>query len=355
MDRPLQSSQSPIYIEGTKILVIGDPHFKVSNVRETDLMVIAILRQAKSLLPDIIVVLGDVLDRHESIHVTPLTKSVIFLMKLSEIAPTYVLIGNHDMKNNRQFLPEEHPFVALKYVNNNRIFICDTTQSVFIKNERYVFVPYVPPGRFLEALNKVDGWQTAKCIFAHQEFRGAQMGAIVSTEGDEWSLDNPFVISGHIHDYQELKLNILYVGTPIQHTYSDSQIKTISLFVFGDTRSQERIPLGLPRKQIIRMCCANVSTYTIPENSELKIIISGLSAEIKAVMKHPNIEIWRKQGHKITYKDIPIERNNERNLVRDSTEVNYPRFSTLMNDYVSGDIEMRTIYQESMGFNNSIF
>ena len=78
------------------VLVIGDPHFKISNVCDTDLMVESIIRIATERHPDIIVVLGDILDRHENIHVSPLTRSIKFLTSLMTIAPTYALIGNHD-------------------------------------------------------------------------------------------------------------------------------------------------------------------------------------------------------------------------------------------------------------------
>ncbi len=68
-------------------------------------------------------------------------------------------------------------------------------------------VPYVPPGRFVEALNIIDNewWKNVNCIFAHQEFYGCKMGAIESIEGDKWDHSFPLVISGHIHSEQRLK------------------------------------------------------------------------------------------------------------------------------------------------------
>jgi len=264
-------------------LIIGDPHFKVANIRETNAMVEAIVRVSLQRRPDIIIVLGDVLDRHETIHVSPLTRAVKFLARLMEIAPTYVLIGNHDLKNNRQFLSDEHPFNALKYWGN-RMTVVDTTTMVTLNGHEFVFVPYVPPGRFVEALDQCPGWERATCIFAHQEFRGAQMGAITSIDGDDWPLINPYVITGHIHDYQEPQVNILYTGTPIQHAFGDRHDKTISYVTFHSPieRHRERIDLGLPRKQIVRITCAEVSTYVPQANCELKIIIRGISGEIKA-------------------------------------------------------------------------
>lgn len=343
----------PNLSEEPACLVIGDPHFKVANVRETDAMVEAIVRTATETPLDFIVVLGDVLDRHETIHVSPLTRATKFLARLMEIAPTYVLIGNHDLKNNRQFLSDEHPFGALKQWGDN-MTIVDTHIMATIKGRRFDFVPYVPPGRFVEALDTCKEWEQAACIFAHQEFQGCQMGAIVSTEGDAWPLTHPFVVSGHIHDYQEPQVNILYTGTPIQHAFGDRHDKTISYFTF-ESRSQRehrRIDLGLPRKQIVRISCAEVSTYTPPDNCELKIIIRGTSGEIKATIKHPSIDGWKRAGYKIVYKDIPLNKvdNNQDDQPGKPLVSKAPlRFSTVLYNTINNNPRLGVLYNKIFG------
>lgn len=333
------------------MLAIGDPHFKVSNVRETDLMVEAIYRKAREYNPDIIIVLGDVLDRHETIHVSPLTRAIKFLGALMQIAPVYVLIGNHDLKNNRQFLSDEHPFTALKYWGH-RMTVVDTTTVTIIKGQKFVFVPYVPPGRFEEALNVCPGWQDATCIFGHQEFYGCQMGAIISEEGDVWPLTHPYVVTGHIHDYQEPQVNILYTGTPIQHAFGDRHDKTISLFTYHSpqVRDHNRIDLGLPRKHIVKITCAEVSTYVPQPNCELKIAIRGTSGEIKAIMKHPNIDIWKKAGYKIVYKDLPLDKVDmpfdDNNPVISKAPL---RFSTVLYNTISNNPRLGALYNKIFG------
>lgn len=345
MEQPRDTEGSPV-----TALVIGDPHFKVANVRETDGMVDAIIRTAIDRHPDIIVVLGDILDRHETVHVSPLTRAIKFLGRLKEIAPTFVLIGNHDLKNNRQFLSDEHPFSALKFWGGN-MTIVDSTTLVNIKDQTFVFVPYVPPGRFEEALNKCQGWESSSCIFGHQEFKGAQMGAIISIEGDEWPLTYPYVVTGHIHDYQEPQVNILYTGTPIQHAFGDRHDKTISYFKYysSNERDHERIDLGLPRKHIIRITCADVSTYVPQQNMELKIIISGTSGEIKAIMKHPNIDIWKKAGYKIVYKDVPLGKSDSDDLDNPLISKAPLRFSTVLYNTISNNPRLGALYNKIFG------
>lgn len=292
-----------------KALIIGDPHFKVSNRRETDIMVKDILDEAKKHQPHFIVVLGDVLDRHEIIHVNPLTRAISFLQALTRYAPTYVLIGNHDLKNNQEFLSEEHPFTALKSWKD--ITIVDRPISRIIQDQSFVFVPYVPPGQFLQALehlplSDVTHWTKARCIFAHQEFRGCHMGAIISSEGDVWNPEWPLVISGHIHDYQQLQRNLLYPGTPIQHTYSDRQDKGITLCHFPpntDDYQSTRLTLTVPLKHIVRLSYTQL-THPPTIRGEAKIIISGTSNEIKGLQSHPTIDAWKRDGHKIVFKTL---------------------------------------------------
>lgn len=340
-----------INLNDVSALIIGDPHFKISNVAETDAMVEAIKRIALARKPDIIVVLGDVLDRHETIHVCPFTRAIDFLAFLMTIAPVYLLIGNHDLKNNRQFLSDEHPFRALKYWHDRAdphksIIVVDTTTKAIIKNQVFIFVPYTPCGRFLEALNTCPGWEAASCIFAHQEFKGAQMGAFTSVEGDEWPLINPYIISGHIHDYQELQSNILYPGTPIQHTFGDNSNKRITYAKFRNIneRSSERVDLGLPKKFIVHITCQEVSGYKPTDNSQLKIVIRGSSGDIKYIMKHPNIDVWKRQGHKITYKDITVTIGTEPVLIKAP-----PRFSTALYNSVSNDQRLLPLYKQIFG------
>lgn len=329
------------------VVSVGDPHFKVSNVRETTLMVEAIVNFARSKSPTFIVVMGDVLDRHESIHVSPLTRAINFLSQLRAIAPTYVLIGNHDLKNNRQFLSDEHPFTALKYWDN--MYIVDKTIKLDIRGQTFTFVPYVPPGRLEEALDIIprEEWMRSSDIYAHQEIKGAKMGAIVSTEGDEWPLTYPHVTSGHIHDYQEPQPNVIYVGTPIQHAFGDRHDKTISYFTYypDKTFDHERIDLRLPRKRIIRLTCDEVSGYVPQDNSDLKIIISGTAGEIKAIMKHPNVEMWRRSGHKVVYKSVAVTVEEVAPMPSKAPL----RFSTVLYNTICSNQRLAAIYNNIFG------
>ena len=138
------------------------------------------------------------------------------------------------------------------------------------------------------------------------------MGGVISTEGDDWPLNWPKIISGHIHDYDELQCNILYPGTPIQHAFGDRDDKTISWIEWNqDERTDERINLNLPRKAIIHLTCKEAMTYILPQeyaNSKVKMILTGTGPEVKTTMKLQSLRNWMKEGVKVVYKTIPNER-----------------------------------------------
>ena len=209
-------------------LCIGDPHIQIENLTEVDALMVSLINLATEKQPDIIVILGDVLHTHERLHTLALNKAYEMVDNMRLIAPTYVLVGNHDYIQNQQFLTDNHWMAGMKEWSNTTIV--DSTIGVYIKEEFLVFVPYVPPGRFEEALQTIrnidpeisssrEEWKNASVIFAHQEFSGCKMGAIISVEGDKWPLDYPHVISGHIHSRQIPQENVYYTGAAMQHAF----------------------------------------------------------------------------------------------------------------------------------------
>jgi DNA repair exonuclease SbcCD nuclease subunit len=241
--------------------------------------------------PHAVVCLGDILDRHETIHVGPLLRSISFLKSISKDFKLYLIIGNHDRPNNNVFMTEEHPFTALKMWNNT--IVVDKTVKDVINGKDFVFVPYVSPGRFKEALSGID-FRDARAIFAHQEFYGAKMGPVPSVQGDRWEKDYPLVISGHIHEFDRLQDNIIYTGTPIQHSYGDREDKGVFLFRFGDDRLGElrvtvedrfdKFELDIPKKKIINIQVSEIDTIKkLDPKCQYKVIISGTPQELKCI------------------------------------------------------------------------
>lgn len=332
-------------------IAIGDPHFKASNVSESKAMVDKICEKIVELDPTFVVCLGDVLHTHEKIHIEPLCLATSFIIRMAQLKPTYVIIGNHDRPNNSDFLTDRHAFNGLK--NHPNINIIDTTKEENIGAYKFVFVPYVYPGRFMEALEKLeDPLNNTKAIFAHQEFMGAKMGAIVSEAGDPWPIKNPLTISGHIHDYDDLQTNLIYTGTPMQHAFGDRSDKTISFFKFmqksTDDQSlnsgweQTRIDLNLIKRKIVRIKCSELNdNWQPPANCLVKVTLYGSSSELKTIMKHPRVKELQKLGISIAYKE-------DRNCLKSPLKNPTPHQNYLHSLYqeISADPELVKVYTE---------
>lgn len=298
-------------------LCIGDPHVQVTNIPEVNIFIERLVSLAEEKQPDLIIVLGDTLHTHERLHTTALNKAYEMIDKLRMISKTYVLVGNHDMCNNQQFLTDNHWLCGMKEWDNT--VIVDKVVSETIKGKKFVFLPYVPPGRFEEALNTMLDWKDASCIFAHQEFSGCKMGAITSVEGDNWSLDFPPVVSGHIHCRQIPQRNIYYPGSAMQHAFGESEKNIIAHLTFSSESTdyiREEVDLKLPRKKIIYMDVEDVDDFEDKNTDDkIKITLSGNYDQFKALKKTKKYKNLLDKGVKVVFKPKKIVKKNENNQV----------------------------------------
>lgn len=262
----------------TKVLFIGDIHVKHANIEDINLLI----RRVSSVEAHLAVLAGDLLDTHEKIDTQLMNKAYDLVKALRKQMPVYILVGNHDYINNQQFLTENH------WMNGMKEWVGVTVVDSPCIAHRFAFVPYVPPGRFMEALNRLEGWDQVLCIFAHQEFKGCKMGAIVSTVGDEWPPEAPLVISGHIHEPQQPQKNIVYPGSSINHSFGyDAQGVSVFEFEFrADVLLryvESKLELGLPKKHIVYISVDQVKA--IPPShfkKTTKFNVEGNLEEIKA-------------------------------------------------------------------------
>ena len=209
--------------------------------------------------------------------------------------------------NNQQFLTENHWMNGMKEWRN--VKIADKVIVDNINGEKYVFMPYVAPGRFQEALDTVgDEWKGANIIFAHQEFKGCKMGAFISTDGDEWSVDNPFIVSGHIHSKQTIQDNIYYAGAAMQHAFGESEHNIIPIItVVEDSMEFDEVDLALPRKKIIYKDVEEIEDYNPPESDDkIKLTVSGVYEQFKTFKKTQKYKSLISSGVKIVFKPKKI-------------------------------------------------
>jgi DNA repair exonuclease SbcCD nuclease subunit len=289
-------------IEKMRVLFIGDVHIKHTNLKE-----LSVLMEALSLIDnvDIIVVAGDVLDTHEKIDSQLLNRAYALIRLLRDIAPTYVLVGNHDYINNQQFLTTNHWMNGMKEWKN--VIVVDEP----VLWDVFAFVPYVYPGRFVEALDRIE-WKRARCVFAHQELFGCKMGAITSTIGDEWHESWPTVISGHIHERQSPQPNVIYPGSVLNHAFG-YESQGLSIFTFRDDDiGEERIPLQIAVKKTIHISTKSQIRFKdlIPSN---RFSVAGTESEIASFKKSLKYKEMKAQNVKVVFKltETPIALNTD--------------------------------------------
>lgn len=186
-----------------KVLCVGDLHVKADRVISFAKTAEDLLTLVRSEEPDLVVLLGDLLDGHEWVKTQCAVAVDRLITEMASLVRTAVVIGNHDYINNQQFLSKMHLFNAYKSTDN--ILVADEVKCLTL---RLLFCPYVYPGRFAEAMDTAQDldWKasaTDTVLFAHQEFRGVQMGCVQSKISDVWDSSWPTVISGHIQVGQQ--------------------------------------------------------------------------------------------------------------------------------------------------------
>lgn len=323
---------------------IGDPHFRPSSFKTCELFVTRCISKIQELKPTFTVVLGDVLDGHETLKTSSLNQAYSFTTTLAEICHTFVLVGNHDYINNSQFLSDKHYMKSWKL--HDGITIVDSIVDRTFNGIRVLFCPFVAKGRFIEALDTCKDWKKAHCIFAHQEIAGFFYDGSTATEGDEWKEEWPILISGHIHGHQHSK-NVYYTGSSMQIAVNEDDDKRLCLvkFPLKDLGDIVRIDLGLPKKRLVKLKVDDAYEYTIPEGWEedgITIYVSGPKEDLEAFRCNQKYEELKSM--KVSFR-FDVEKT--RTQTPHSHTGAAPNFEEILRDIIKKKrVEVRRVYKE---------
>ncbi len=328
-DVPLLLSIPDFY--APRLFVVGDIHFAHGHLQEGEELIEALVLAVPGGGVDAIILLGDILDTHNVCRQSPWDQACRLIKALAAKAPTFVMMGNHDLINGSQFLTESHFFVAMKSWQN--VVIVDKPTVLTIRDgsnwERSsILVPYVPPGRFREALDLCfDGvnhyeiesracsgptrlpfeWRTATVIFAHQEFKGMLndgKGCVwLSHKGDEWSDGLPRVVSGHIHDSGWLEdakgagQGVFYTGSSRQVAINENPNKNVWVVILVDKEDADQesinlhaVPVNVRGKVEVVMDHAQVASqfdWSLLDHANVKLRIRCTPEQRKMFGKDP--------------------------------------------------------------------
>ena len=316
------------------ILIIGDLHYKQNNARHTEIAERDMLEIIKTNDIAFVVILGDTLDTHERIHVDCYMRACRFFNRIIQTGKhLFVLIGNHDRPNNRVFLTDEHPFNLYKMIPGITIIdTCYTHEvdpSIYGINTpldesgsptkmRFCFVPYVPDGMYMKALEVCNIQpKTMNLFFSHSEFDGCKINRLTKKKCDKWPDDFPMNISGHIHNEEMVQPNLFYTGTPYQHDFTDDPDKGVYLMdlksgLFG----LEKIRLSVPAKLVMKVHYTQLDYVQLDPRYDIRLEIIGPIDQVKILMnrydmlvKFAHVSKRFKDETKVI-KDMPVITNN---------------------------------------------
>lgn len=326
-----------------RILFIGDPHIKPDNSDEIDILLNEIERVFYLKKYDAIVIGGDVMHYHERLFTQALNKALDFIRRLSSLAFTYILVGNHDAVNNSIFLTDQHWMNALKTWDNVKIV------DIVVEEDNVILCPYVPPGRFIEALSTNEKWKNATIIFAHQEFKGCKMGAILSEDGDEWKYDYPPIVSGHIHDFQKVGENIYYPGSPLQHSFGDSDQRFLCDVFICENTQIEFIPINVPVRKIVKASSKTLHEVVNKVKKSLSENNNKIKIKLETTTEEFNIFKSTKEYKELVNSGVKIQliKNLQKNNENENNIKNEYDFQRILEELVKTDDEkIQQIYNE---------
>lgn len=244
------------------IMLIGDIHFQSQAYEQGEEFIQKCLVKLEQYKPKMVVLLGDILDTFGDSKEAPFNQCYNFISKIVSkdwCIALFIMIGNHDLINQTQFLSDKHFFNP--YKKWPKVVVVDipihlTYKGETTKDRNIVMCPYVYHGRFKEALDcantyytlseytglvflsekhsKVD-YSNVHLVMCHQEFKGVTYGNVISTQGDVLTknLKNIQIVTGHIHE-KFIMGNIRGIGSARQVSFGEPANKSIVSLSFSD-------------------------------------------------------------------------------------------------------------------------
>jgi len=278
----------------TRVFVVGDLHFSVTN-KLADQFIERVNNIMNAGKYDHCILLGDIFHTHEKIHETTLNLVIRLFHTITSHCHLYVIVGNHDYKDGNQYLTNRHALAA--FAEWPKITVIDRPQIVkFGKDATVAMCPFVPTGRFHEAMDMIK-WRRVDMVFCHQEFEGAKMGSVISYKGDKWSTRYPQVVSGHIHDKQNLQNGVYYPGSPYDTAFgfTGKRVVTEIEFTKGEFKIRS-IETALPRKVTVRLSLEDAKEYAPDSDDYVRLVVSCRREEFNEFIKTDHAKNLKKYG-----------------------------------------------------------
>jgi len=208
------------------------------------------IRNSKAAV-DGVVILGDLTEEKDRHSARLVNRVVNALDAISRLAPTLILMGNHDYHD------EGHPFFGFVSHIENLRFIDSVTEgrklgAPFSKAfGHYLFLPHTRNYKAEWASYIKNGWGDYDCIFAHNTFDGADTGYGRKLEGIPAEIFKGHqVIAGDVHNPQKVG-PVEYIGAPYTVDFGDDYDPR--LLLLKEDQVRWRSVGHLPQKTLIHV------------------------------------------------------------------------------------------------------
>lgn len=304
-----------------RIVCVGDLHARPDNL---DLVEKAI-RFAWEQSPDVVVLLGDLLDTKELIRGR-------CLLRYQEIlgaapCPHIVIPGNHD-----RFSAQPNDDHALSLLRSKKVRVVDGPAVLDVDGIKLGFLPYNPPNQTRLDLSRLreQNPDPIRAIFAHADLSGFDYGnghiceeGMTTQEVEGWLKGwCPRFISGHFHRHQE-NGPILYVGTPFSHDFGEAnQAKFLTVYDTEQDRFQHvETPFRRHRTLKIDAQDSSVVQTLLSERPTdlLRVVLTGSLDAVRGVERLKGVR----------YEEDPIVEVSEASAVQatDAPPVQFARWA----------------------------
>lgn len=169
---------------------------------------------------DIIIHLGDLFHDRDILPIDIYNYGFNIVEKLSKIAPTYIITGNHDLwTKSTSEINSINPF---KYIPN--VFIYSKTSEVEYNGLKLCLMPYIDSKR--DQIKQLKDFKHCDYLFCHSDLNGCRMHLTSTAHRNLNKIDiDEFksfkrTFSGHIHIRQENK-NFEFIGSNFQMDRND--------------------------------------------------------------------------------------------------------------------------------------
>jgi predicted phosphodiesterase len=183
-----------------KTLTLVDPHVMASNIAESERLLGFVCDTIVENEVDRIVLTGDLMHNFSVLRVEVVNFWSKWLEKLSSICEVFVLVGNHDKKNQSNDDDLENALDIYNFIGNPKLHIVQHP----IAFGAFGFIPYIhDKAKFVEAANELCS-QGCKVLYTHAEYDGSkyESGMFIPDGIKPEEINCDLIINGHIHSRQ---------------------------------------------------------------------------------------------------------------------------------------------------------